>query len=35
MQICSHRYDDPDSGSSSFSILLGDAPHLDGKVWLL
>ncbi|XP_047176233.1 peptidyl-prolyl cis-trans isomerase CYP23 isoform X2 [Vigna umbellata] len=25
------RYDDPDSGSSSFSILLGDAPHLDGK----
>ncbi|KAK7368083.1 hypothetical protein VNO80_10105 [Phaseolus coccineus] len=25
------RYDDPDSGSSSFSILLGDSPHLDGK----
>ncbi|KAL2349277.1 hypothetical protein Fmac_003277 [Flemingia macrophylla] len=25
------RYDDPDSGSSSFSILLGNAPHLDGK----
>ncbi|KAL5123253.1 Peptidyl-prolyl cis-trans isomerase CYP23 [Glycine soja] len=25
------RYDDPDSASSSFSILLGDAPHLDGK----
>jgi cyclophilin family peptidyl-prolyl cis-trans isomerase len=25
------RYDDPDSGSSSFSMLLGDAPHLDGK----
>ncbi|CAN4123838.1 unnamed protein product [Withania somnifera] len=24
------RYDDPDSGASSFSILLGDAPHLDG-----
>ncbi|MED6168956.1 cytochrome P450 monooxygenase 23 [Stylosanthes scabra] len=24
------RYEDPDSGSSSFSILLGDAPHLDG-----
>ncbi|KAL1355875.1 hypothetical protein HN51_007837 [Arachis hypogaea] len=24
------RYDDPDSGSSSFSILLGNAPHLDG-----
>lgn len=27
-----HRYDDPDSGTSSFSMLLGDAPHLDGKV---
>lgn len=25
------RFDDPDSASSSFSILLGDAPHLDGK----
>ncbi|KMT07102.1 hypothetical protein BVRB_6g154290 [Beta vulgaris subsp. vulgaris] len=25
------RYDDPDSASSSFSILLGDAPHLDEK----
>ncbi len=25
------RYDDPDSGTSSFSILLGSAPHLDGK----
>ncbi|CAL0315171.1 unnamed protein product [Lupinus luteus] len=25
------RYDDPDSGSSSFSMLLGSAPHLDGK----
>ncbi|XP_072979120.1 peptidyl-prolyl cis-trans isomerase CYP23 [Typha angustifolia] len=25
------RYSDPDSGSSSFSILLGDAPHLDGQ----
>ena len=26
------RYDDrPDSGETSFSILLGDAPHLDGK----
>ena len=25
------RYDDPDSGTSSFSILLGDAPHLDGQ----
>ncbi|KAK7407355.1 hypothetical protein VNO78_09203 [Psophocarpus tetragonolobus] len=25
------RYDDPDSASSSFSMLLGDAPHLDGK----
>lgn len=23
------RYNDPNSGSSSFSILLGDAPHLD------
>ena len=22
---------DPDSGATSFSILLGDAPHLDGK----
>jgi predicted RecA/RadA family phage recombinase len=25
------RYDDPNSGTSSFSILLGAAPHLDGK----
>ncbi|KAL5553881.1 hypothetical protein UlMin_041282 [Ulmus minor] len=25
------RYEDPDSAQSSFSILLGDAPHLDGK----
>ncbi|XP_074560544.1 peptidyl-prolyl cis-trans isomerase CYP23 [Curcuma longa] len=25
------RYSDPDSASSSFSILLGDAPHLDSK----
>ena len=25
------RYDDPDSGTSSFSILLGNAPHLDNK----
>eukprot|EP00249_Psilotum_nudum_P025320 c29676_g1_i1 orf=83-943(+) len=25
------RYEDPDSGSSSFSILLGSASHLDGK----
>ncbi|CAK9137107.1 unnamed protein product [Ilex paraguariensis] len=25
------RYADPDSGSSSFSILLGNAPHLDGQ----
>lgn len=24
------RHADPDSGSSSFSMLLGDAPHLDG-----
>ncbi|CAK9325987.1 unnamed protein product [Citrullus colocynthis] len=24
------RYDDPDSAQSSFSMLLGDAPHLDG-----
>ncbi|GIL80517.1 hypothetical protein Vretimale_16050 [Volvox reticuliferus] len=23
------RYDDPNSGASSFSVLLGDAPHLD------
>lgn len=23
------RYDDPNSGTSSFSILLGDAAHLD------
>lgn len=23
------RYDDPNSATSSFSILLGDAPHLD------
>lgn len=23
------RFNDPDSGTSSFSILLGDAPHLD------
>ncbi|KAK4380467.1 hypothetical protein RND71_002329 [Anisodus tanguticus] len=25
------RYDDPDSGCSSFSMLLGNAPHLDGN----
>ncbi|GMH15319.1 hypothetical protein Nepgr_017160 [Nepenthes gracilis] len=25
------RYADPNSGSSSFSMLLGDAPHLDGQ----
>lgn len=25
------RWDDPNSALSSFSILLGDAPHLDGK----
>ena len=25
------RWDDPDSATSSFSVLLGDAPHLDGK----
>ncbi|OVA13330.1 Cyclophilin-like peptidyl-prolyl cis-trans isomerase domain [Macleaya cordata] len=25
------RYSDPNSGSSSFSMLLGDAPHLDGQ----
>ncbi|KAF8088788.1 hypothetical protein N665_0530s0043 [Sinapis alba] len=25
------RHDDPNSGGSSFSMLLGDAPHLDGK----
>ena len=23
------RYDDPNSGTSSFSMLLGNAPHLD------
>ena len=23
------RYDDPNSGTSSFSVLLGNAPHLD------
>lgn len=28
------RYSDPNSASSSFSILLGDAPHLDGEVLL-
>ena len=26
------RYSDPDSGASSFSMLLGDAPHLDEQV---
>ena len=25
------RFDNPDSGTTSFSILLGNAPHLDGK----
>ncbi|XP_027097142.1 peptidyl-prolyl cis-trans isomerase CYP23 [Coffea arabica] len=25
------RYSDPDSAQSSFSVLLGDAPHLDGQ----
>lgn len=25
------RFSNPDSGSSSFSMLLGDAPHLDGQ----
>ncbi|KAF5204127.1 Peptidyl-prolyl cis-trans isomerase cyp23, partial [Thalictrum thalictroides] len=25
------RYSDPNSAASSFSILLGDAPHLDGQ----
>lgn len=25
------RYEDPNSAQSSFSILLGDAPHLDGQ----
>lgn len=28
------RHDDPDSGTSSFSLLLGDAPHLDGEFTL-
>jgi hypothetical protein len=27
----SPRHSDPNSGGSSFSILLGDAPHLDGQ----
>lgn len=30
------RFDDPNSGTSSFSILLGSAPHLDmqvARVW--
>lgn len=27
------RYSDPNSAQSSFSILLGDAPHLDGEVY--
>ncbi|XP_026422169.1 peptidyl-prolyl cis-trans isomerase CYP23-like [Papaver somniferum] len=25
------RHSDPNSGGSSFSMLLGDAPHLDGE----
>ena len=25
------RFTDPNSGTSSFSILLGNAPHLDGQ----
>jgi len=25
------RYDDPNSATTSFSVLLGDAPHLDGQ----
>jgi peptidyl-prolyl cis-trans isomerase B (cyclophilin B) len=25
------RGDDPDSASTSFFLMLGDAPHLDGK----
>jgi cyclophilin family peptidyl-prolyl cis-trans isomerase len=29
------RYSDPDSATSSFSILLGSAPHLDEQVALL
>lgn len=31
MFMFNYRYDDQDSASSSFSILLGDAPHLDEK----
>ncbi|KAH7515916.1 hypothetical protein FEM48_Zijuj10G0079000 [Ziziphus jujuba var. spinosa] len=31
MYLLLSRYSDPDSGSSSFSMLLGDAPHLDGE----
>jgi hypothetical protein len=26
------RFDDPNSGTSSFSMLLGNAPHLDMQV---
>lgn len=33
MILC--RYADPNSASSSFSILLGEAPHLDHQVCLL
>jgi len=29
------RYDDPNSAQSSFSMLLGNAPHLDRQVRLL
>ncbi|KAI8021442.1 Peptidyl-prolyl cis-trans isomerase CYP23 [Camellia lanceoleosa] len=29
--LLSSRYADPNSATSSFSMLLGDAPHLDGQ----
>jgi hypothetical protein len=29
----STRHSDPDSGGSSFSFLLDNAPHLDGQVF--
>ncbi|CAL4980103.1 unnamed protein product [Urochloa decumbens] len=31
LSFLSTRHNDPDSGGSSFSFLLGDAPHLDGQ----
>ncbi|KAL2611055.1 hypothetical protein R1flu_022747 [Riccia fluitans] len=29
--LLERKYDDPDSAGSSFSMLLGNAPHLDGQ----